>query len=37
MQDGPGVSINLVGGRSSSIGFIMTSNLGFHAVVCWHG
>jgi hypothetical protein len=30
MHEGPGVSISLVGGRNSSIGFIMTSNLSFH-------
>jgi len=34
MHEGPGVSISLVGGRNSSIGFIMTSNLSFHAVSC---
>jgi hypothetical protein len=30
------VSISLVGGRNSSIGFIMTSNLYFHAAFCRH-
>jgi hypothetical protein len=34
MHEGPGVSISLVGGRNSSIGLIMTSNLSFHAVSC---
>jgi hypothetical protein len=34
MQEGPGVSISLVGGRSSSMGFIIASNLSFHAVAC---
>ena len=32
-HEGPGVSISLVGGRNSSIGFIMTSNLSFHAAL----
>jgi len=36
MQEGPGVSISLVGGRNSSIGLIMTLNLSFHAVHCRH-
>jgi hypothetical protein len=36
MQEGPGVSISLVGGRSSSIGLIITSNLCFHAVIGRH-
>src|SRR5580704_14988376 len=35
-HEGPGVSISLVGGRNSSIGFIMTSNLSFHAATCRH-
>jgi hypothetical protein len=35
-HEGPGVSISLVGGRNSSIGFLMTSNLGFHAASCRH-
>src|SRR5271169_4762390 len=33
-HEGPGVSISLVGGRNSSIGFNMTSNLSFHAALC---
>ena len=34
MHEGPGVSISLVGGRNSSIGFIMPSNLSFPMALC---